>query len=133
MQEDEMNVLDEREIETRPVAGSYEQSRAWAQDAQRRGRIAEQQNSAFFADPAHQDRVSQTQAIVQQFFGGARTYVNQRGINRRPFTVVKVERPLFPNHLTRQQREDQLYAPLRALKVEVVFAKGSNSYLFRIR
>lgn len=128
-----MNVLDEREIETRPSAYSYDQRRAWALDVQRRGQIAQQLNADFFDDPEHQDRVERTQAIVSAFFNGAKLYVNQRGINRRPFTVVKVERPLFPNHLTRQQREDQLYAPLRALNVEVVFARGSNSYLFRIR
>lgn len=128
-----MNDLDEREIETRGRAYNYELSRAWALDVERRGRIAEQQNQAFFDDPLHQDRVEQTQAIVSAFFRGARVYVNRRGINRRPFTVVKVERPLFPNHLTRQQKEDQLYGPLRALNVEVVFARGSDSYLFRIR
>ena len=128
-----MNVLDEREIETRPCAYSYDQRRAWAQDVQRRGQIAQQLNADFFADPLHHDRVERTQAIVSAFFNGAKLYVNQRGINRRPFTVVKVERPLFPNHLTRQQREDQLYGPLRALNVEVVFARGSDSYLFRIR
>ena len=128
-----MNTLDEREIETRPCADNYELRRAWALDAERRSRIAQHRNQAYFDDPAHIDRVEQTKAIVKRFFNGAKVYVNQRGINRKPFTVVKVEKPLFPNQLTQAQKDAMLYGPLAQLDVEVVFAKGSNSYLFRIR
>lgn len=102
-------------------------------DAIQRSQIAHEQHQAFFEDPLHVDRVEKTKAVVKKFFNGARLYVNERGLTgRRPFTVVKVEKPLFPNHLTQQQKEDQLYAPLRALNVKIVFARGSNSYLFRI-
>lgn len=129
-----MAELDEvPEIFTRERAPGRTAARAWALDAAHRSRLAEQANPDFFDDPEHQDRVAQTQAIVSAFFGGATTYVNQRGLGRAPFTVVKVERPLFPNRLTRQQKEAQLYGPLRELNVEIRFAKGSDSYLFRIR
>lgn len=128
-----MNTLDEREIETRPSAHNYELARSWALDAERRSRIAQHNNQAYFDDPDHIDRVEQTKAIVKRFFNGAKVYVNQRGINRKPFTVVKVEKPLFPNQLTQAQKDAMLYGPLAQLNVEVVFAKGSNSYLFRIR
>lgn len=128
-----MNTLDEREIETRPSAYSFDIARSWALDAARRSRIAQQNNQAFFDDPAHIDRVEQTKEIVKRFFNGAKVYVNQRGINRKPFTVVKVEKPLFPNQLTQAQKDAMLYGPLANLGVEVVFAKGSNSYLFRIK
>lgn len=128
-----MNELDVREIESRLPAHDYRIAKSWALDAERRGRIAQQANQAFFDDPAHIDRVEQTKAIVKKFFNDPRVYVNQRGINRKPFTVVKVEKPLFPNHLTQAQKEAMLYGPLAQLEVEVVFAKGSNSYLFRIK
>lgn len=128
-----MNILDEREIDTRPSADNFDLRKAWAKDIDRRCRIAQAANESFFDDPAHIDRVEQTKAIVKKFFNDPRVYVNQRGINRKPFTVVKVEKPLFPNHLTQAQKEAMLYGPLAALEVEVVFAKGSNSYLFRIK
>lgn len=129
-----MAELDEvPEIDTRGRAWSRDVARNWRLDAIHRSGLAQQANPDFFDDPEHQDRVAQTQAIVSAFFGGAKTYVNQRGLGRAPFTVVKVERPLFPNQLTRQQKEAQLYGPLRDLRVEIRFAKGSDSYLFRIR
>lgn len=129
-----MAELDEvPEIYTRERAPGRTAAKAWALDAVHRSGLAQQANQAFFEDPEHQDRVAQTQAIVSAFFGGAKTYVNQRGLGRAPFTVVKVERPLFPNRLTREQKETQLYGPLRALNVEIRFARGSDSYLFRIR
>ena len=128
-----MNELDVREIESRLPAHDYRIAKSWALDAERRGRIAQQANQAFFDDPAHIDRVEKTKEVVKRFFNDAKIYVNQRGINRKPFTVVKVERPLFPNHLTKAQKEAMLYRPLEDLEVEVVFSKNTNSYLFRIK
>lgn len=128
-----MNILDEREVDTRPSATDFGLRRAWARDAEHRCRIAQHNNEDFFDDPTHVARVEKTKEVVKKFFNGARLYVNQRGINRKPFTVVKVEKPLFPNHLTQAQKDAMLYGPLAELEVEVVFAKGSNSYLFRIK
>ena len=127
-----MNVLAEREIETNTTY-SFAAAKHAALDAADRCRQAKEMHEDFFNDPDHILRVESTKAIVKDFFNGAKLYVNERGINRKPFTVVKVERPLFPNQLTAQEKEDQLYGPLKAAGVEIVFAKGSNSYLFRIR
>lgn len=129
-----MDKLDDvPEIFTRERAPSRTIAKGWAQDAVHRSKLAQVAHQDFFEDPEHLDRVEQTRTIVKRFFNGAKTYVNQRGLGRAPFTVLKVERPLFPNHLTRDQKEAQLYGPLRALNVEIRFARGSDSYLFRIR
>ena len=127
-----MNILAEREIETNTTFGFY--AAKWAaMDAEDRCRQAKELHEDFFSDPVHIDRVEKTKAIVKSFFNGAHIYVNERGINRKPFTVVKVEKPMFPNQLSQQDKDVKLYTPLAALGVEVVFAKGSNSYLFRIK
>lgn len=122
----------DREIETNTLNSFYGAKHA-AIDAERRCKIAKDTHDAFFNDPQHIARVEQTKAIVKKFFNGAKVYVNERGINRKPFTVIKVERPLFPNHLTQKEKDATLYSPLKALEVEIVFAKGSDSYLFRIK
>lgn len=128
-----MDIIADREIETNTVHSYYGAKHA-AIDAERRGKIAVESNEDFFNDATHIARVEKTKEIVKKFFNGAKLYVNQRGINgHKPFTVVKVEKPLFPNHLTQKQKDATLYAPLKELEVEIVFAKGSDSYLFRIK
>ena len=130
-----MNILEEREIETHTTYNFYA-ARTAAIDAEKRGKIAAELHEDFFNDPAHIDRVEKTKTVVKAFWPGVKLYVNQRGLgthSKRPFTVVKVERPLFPNHLTRAEKDAKFYAPLAELEVEIVFAKGSDSYLFRIR
>lgn len=130
-----MNIPAEHEIETN-VTYNFYAARTAAIDAEHRCKKAAEQHEDFFNDPLHCDRVEKTKAVVKAFWPGVKLYVNQRGLgthSKRPFTVVKVERPLFPNHLTQAQKDAMLYDPLKALNVEVVFAKGSNSYLFRIR
>lgn len=125
----------DKEIESNATLGFYAARHA-AIDAQTRSTRAVEMHEDFFTDPQHVDRVEQTKSIVKSFFNGSAVYVNQRGLgthSKRPFTVVKVEKPLFPNGLTQAQKDATLYDPLKALNVEVVFAKGSNSYLFRIR
>lgn len=130
-----MNELEEREIETHTTYNFYS-ARTAAIDAERRGKIAVDLHKDFFNDPEHIDRVEKTKSVVKSFFNGAKVYVNQRGLgsrSNRPFTVVKVEKPLFPNRLTQQEKQDRFYKPLQDLNVEIVFAKGSDSYLFRIK
>jgi hypothetical protein len=130
-----MNILEEREIETHTTYNFYS-ARTAAIDAERRGKLAVELHGDFFNDPAHIDRVEKTKSVVKSFFNGAKVYVNQRGLGTRsksPFTVVKVEKPLFPNSLLMQEKQDRFYKPLQDLGVEIVFAKGSNSYLFRIK
>lgn len=127
-----MEITVDKELETNVVVG-FSGARKAAIDAQMRSKRAEEIHEDFFADPNHWHRVEQTKNIVKKFFKCS-VYVNQRGLGRtKPFTVVKVERPLFPNHLTKAQKDAMLYDPLKAIGVEVVFAKGSNSYLFRVK
>lgn len=126
--------LIDKEINSATVFDNYEFRKWAAKDAERRSKIAGKNHEDFFEDPAHVEKVEKTKAIVKKFFNGAKLYVNQRGLgSRKPFTVVKVERPMFPNHLTRAQKQNQFYEPLKELDVEIVFAKGTDSYLFRIK
>lgn len=131
-----MNELEEREIYTQPSTDVFKWREYRAKDVAARSQQAKELNEDFFEDPEHIRRVETTKSIVKSFFNGAKVYINQRGLGSRsksPFTVVKVERPLFPNRLTQQEKQDRFYKPLNDLGVEIVFAKGSDSYLFRIR
>lgn len=131
-----MNELNEREVETQPSTDVYRFRKYRAQDAVHRSQQAKALNEDFFDDPDHMDRVDQTLSVVKSFFNYKNVYINQRGLGSRsksPFTVIKVEKPLFPNHLTQQEKQDRFYKPLADLDVEIVFAKGSDSYLFRIK
>jgi hypothetical protein len=94
---------------------------------------AMQSHVAFFESDAHVSKVDQVRDIVESFFQVRKAvYVNHRANRGQPFTVIKVEQPEFPR--MSQARVDTLYRePLKALGVEVVFSKASNSYLFRVR
>jgi hypothetical protein len=48
-------------------------------------------------------------------------------------TVIKVAEPKFPNTLPTKTKERVYKEPLERLGVETVFAKGTNSYLYRIK
>lgn len=128
-----MNTTVDKEIET-VVTESFFAAKTAARDAVARSGIAYEQHQDFFDDPDHVDRVEKTKTIVKSFFNNGKVYTNRRGLGRtKPFTVVKMERPLFPNHLTQKEKQDRFYKPLADLGVEIVFAKGSDSYLFRIK
>ena len=128
-----MTVAVDKEIETN-LTHSFIAAKSAALDAAIRSVRAREIHEDFFADPDHIRRVEETKQVVKDFFKGAVVYVNQRGLGTtRPFTVVKVERPLFPNAMPAIDKENRFYKPLRDLGVEIVFAKGSDSYLFRIR
>lgn len=91
-----------------------------------------QEHADFFESDAHQQKIDQVREIVENFFTVCKNiYVNHRANRGKPFTVVKVEKPQFPR--MKQSEIDLLYRePLKALGVEIVFSKASNSYLFRI-
>lgn len=87
----------------------------------------------FFSSVAHQDKVAQVQQIVSTFFKVRKgMYVNHRANRGAPFTVIKVDNPEFPC-MSQKQIDAQYREPLRALGVEILFSKASNSYLFRVR
>ena len=88
----------------------------------------------FFSRPEHIATVEAVSKIVQDFFKIKKGfYVTPRGGKNSPMTVVKVEDPVFPNIMPQAERRERFYNPLEALGVEIVYSKGSNSYLFRVR
>lgn len=105
-----------------------------ADDVEARNAAALAKFPSFFDSPAHQHTVQEVLAIVDGFFAvRAGVYVNHRTGRDRPFTVVKVERPRFPNNLPKSERQARFHAPLAELGVEVRFAAGTNSYLIHIK
>ena len=100
-------------------------------DAQTRSQAAADSNP-FFTNPAHQAKITAVQKIVESFFtDSAGTYINHRENRGKPFSVVKVERPVWPR--MSKTKVDELYRkPLSQLGVEIVFSKNTNSYLYRI-
>lgn len=123
-----------RDDETKTIhhrpAGNY--GARW--DAIARSREALEQHADFFNDPEHQRRVDAVRAILDDFMPIRRElYVNRRGLNtRKPRTVIKLERPVFPNNLPRSEREARYHKPLRDLGVEVRYSVNTNSYLYSI-
>lgn len=105
-----------------------------AQDVEARNEAALARFPSFFSDPVHQQKIQAVLGIVDQFFAvKAGVYVNHRTGHDKPFTVVKVERPRFPNNLSKAARDAGFHTPLKALGVEVKFAAGTNSYLIHIK
>lgn len=91
------------------------------------------QHADFFGSVSHQNKVAQVQQIVSTFFRVRKgMYVNHRANRGDAFTVVKVDNPEFPS-MSAKQMDSQYREPLKALGVEIVFSKASNSYLFRVR
>lgn len=87
----------------------------------------------FFNDPAHEARVDAVESIVKKFFPVRNgMYRNHRVGRGKPFTVVKVDKPNFPNHLSKADRDKLYYDPLAKLNIEPIFSKRTNSYLYRV-
>lgn len=88
----------------------------------------------FFNDKDHKAKVDEVAKIVKSFFRVHNgVYVSQRGNRGKPFTAVKVSRPQFPNKMTVAEKNLCYYKPLARLGVEVVFASGTNSWIYRVR
>jgi hypothetical protein len=113
------------------------QVRAWnaqaaAIDAKERSNEALEDHRDFFENPAHQQKIQQVCSIVDGFFQDYRQiYVTHRGNRGRPFTSVKVECPLWPS-VSSQAKQQAYLDPLHQLGVEIIWAKSTNSYLYRI-
>lgn len=120
---------DVKTINTRPAGNN---NARW--DAIARSRQALDQHADFFDNPEHVRRVEAVRAILDDFLPIRKElYVNRRGLNtRKPFTVIKVESPQFPNSLPRSEREARYHKPLRDLGVEIRLSVNTNSYLYRI-
>lgn len=104
------------------------------QDVAERSIRAHNRYPTFFNSPEHIKRVARVHAIVDEFFKTRRAvYENDREGRHGPFTVIKVERPVFPNHLPKAERDRLFHDPLRELGVEVKFSTGTNSWLFHVK
>jgi hypothetical protein len=123
MQQDDVKILH--------TSGTQSRGRVFA-DLNENQAQALTQHADFFESDAHQQKIDQVRDIVENFFTVCKSiYVNHRANRGKPFTVVKVEKPQFPR--MKQHEIDVCYRePLKALGVEIVFSKASNSYLFRI-
>lgn len=87
-----------------------------------------------FFDEAHLSRVSQIVSICNQFFPVKKDiYVNHRTGHNKPFSVVKVDQPLFPK-ISLSRKSQEFRKPIEALggtfkKV----TKGSNGILIHVK
>lgn len=105
-----------------------------AEDVQDRATRARNRYPTFFASTEHQQKVQAVHDIVDGFFKTRRAvYENDRVGQGKPFTVVKVERPVFPNTLPKSERDRLFHNPLKALGVTVKFSTGTNSYLLYVK
>lgn len=123
---------EEKKINVEPTKSAYAARKA-AIDCQFRSQEAMSKNP-FFSDPAHVAKLSQTQAIIRDFFGSniVDHYVNHRENRGKPFTTIKIKVSSFPN-AGKRRKEAQYDAPLAALGVERINSVRSNSLLFRVR
>lgn len=125
----EFNMRDEDTINTQP-AGFFAQGAAM--DAEQRNSQAYNDNMEFFDDPTYSARVDAARAIIDKFFKVKDMYENLRSNRGNPFTVIKVTNHVFPR-VSLSTKAKEYRDPLAELGVEIVYAKGTNSYLFRIR
>lgn len=120
----------ETEIESHPTA-----NRLFAVlDCKQREQDALDRYGEFFEDPAHVAKIEAVKSIVDRFFRIKKgLYVNHRPNRGHPMTVIKVDDPVFPNTIRQADRQTMYYKPLKDLGVEIVYSKGTNSWLYRIR
>lgn len=106
---------------------------AAAMDVQARSQAAFDEHHEFFTSADIQHRVDQAYAIVQAFFTVRKNiYINYRANRGKPFVVIKVDHPQFPN-VKLAFKHERFIDPLDALNVERVFSRQTNSWLFYIR
>ena len=118
-------------VKTINVSRAYNRLGA-AVDAEQRSKAAYKAHMSFFNSPTHAAKIEEVLDIVDSFFEVKNAvYVNHREGKGKPFTTIKVDRPKFPAYSSK--RIDEEYRnPLKELGVEIVFSKGTNSYLYRI-
>jgi hypothetical protein len=120
---------DTRTINTHPAGNPM----AAALDVQARSNQAFLDHQDFFTRADIQARIDQTYAIVNRFFPVRKDiYVNYRANRGKPFVVIKVDYPKFPN-VKPLVKQETFVGPLDSLNVERVFSNNTNSWLFYIR
>lgn len=105
---------------------------AAAIDVQARNDRALEDHGDFFLSDVIEGKTHKVLDIVTAFFPICKgVYVNYRTNRGKPFVVVKVAAPQFPA-MSAQRKLETYIQPLQDLGVEPVFAKGTNSWLYRI-
>ena len=122
------NKEDENTIHTRP-AGKLAANAAI--DVRMRSQDAYEKYQSFFDNPEYVARVDATRAILNDFFKVKDMYENLRTGKDKPFTVIKITNHLFPR-VSLSTKDKEYTQPLKKLGVDVKFASGTNSYLYRI-
>lgn len=102
-------------------------------DCEDRSKMAIDRFPSFFEDPAHVTKVELVLQIVKDFFKVNKAiYVNRRvGTSKSgPFTVIKVNDPIFPNTMKSKDKNDFYYEPLKQLGIKIVINRATCSYLY---
>lgn len=121
------NKDDESTINTHPSSNP-----AFAvMDVMARSEAAYEKHQKFFDDPDHVARVDATRDILNNFFKVKDIYENMRTGKDKPFTIIKITNHLFPR-VSFATKDKEYTQPLKELGVDVKFASGTNSYLYRI-
>lgn len=86
-----------------------------------------------FFSSSHLKRVKSAETILGDFFQIRKgMYVNHRANRGQPFSVVKVDGVRWDAHMQKHKQQKYL-KPIQDLGGEIVYAKGTNSVLVRIR
>lgn len=101
-------------------------------DARERSAQALADYPEFFSN-SHLKRVKTAETILEGFFRIRKgIYVNHRANRGQPFSVVKVDGVRWDAHMQKHKQAKYL-KPIQDLGGEIVYAKGTNSVLVRIR
>lgn len=103
-----------------------------AADARIRNQAAYKKYQEFYDNPEYAARVDAARKIIDDFFPVKDMYENLRENRGRPFTVIKITNHIFPK-VSLSEKSRRYRKPLEALGVEIVYSKGTNSYLYRIK
>lgn len=86
--------------------------------------------------PQHATNISVAETVGEGFFAKKSTYITHRKNTRKnvshPFTVIKFDKVNWPVNKTKQQLVDALAATLPNIKIELVWAKNTCSWLIRV-
>lgn len=116
-------------------AGSYEDKRFAAWDADRNSLQAIEKFPEYFTDPDHQDKIDRLVQIIEDVFMFDKMYINQREKHpktKEPFSVVKISKPGMKT-IGDVQTNRRYYDPINALGgIEFVINKGTGGLSWRI-
>jgi hypothetical protein len=102
-----------------------------AADVRERNAAAYKKYQEFFDRPEFNERIDAARKVLEDFFPVKDIYENMRENRGNPYVVLKVTNHVFPK-VSLSEKDRRYRNPLKELGVEIVFSKGTNSYLYRI-